>query len=710
MKKLKKFILSPRKKQLVFGIIKATLKGGLKCGIGFVRELDKRKENLSALDMSKSVFIDNLFLSNPISQPIVLHSSVDIVIPVYNGYDFLEPLFKSIYQGTTSIHRIIVINDCSPDVRIAEFLQNAIKYKNQYCNEFIVVNNPENLGFVQTINSSLTYLQNDFVILNTDVEVPHGWLERLMLPFETQSNIASTTPFTNSGTICSFPAWLDDNKLPFSLDCNAVDKVFHDVNLIKTQQEMPTGVGFCMGMNRALVEKIGLFDAETFGKGYGEENDWCQRAIKAGYKNLHVTNLFVYHKHGGSFGESKQQLIKQNYQKLINKHKNYDVDVGRYIQKNSLSDLRKLLLLKLAISQPDSILIFDHGLGGGASKYLEENILNKHKVSLVINGFYDNDEILVTVFNDVNKLLSVRFDSLTYFYNNFLNDKKFIHVYLNHLLTINDLSLVKTILEENALASSYYLHDFLAICPSYTLINNQGQYCGTNTDLAVCELCQLDNKYQRRNDNQYSRISKWRNDFSLILSSVNQIYCFSNDSYNHLTKIYPEISSICIVKPHQVKTNLTIVKNNIDFSQNKIITVAALGAIDYPKGREILQQLALQPLFKSKKFKLVLIGYADIPNIKNCQITGKYNVVNLTNIIEHLSVDLFILPSICPETFCYTAEEIMTMGFPLICFNIGAPAERVAKYNHGFICDKIDAQNLYNKIFEVVSKYGFKIE
>lgn len=227
MKKLKKFISSPRKKQLLFGVIKATLKGGLKGGIGFVRELDKRKENLSALDMSKSVFIDNLFLSNPISQPIVLHNSVDIVIPVYNGYDFLEPLFKSIYQGTTSIHRIIVINDCSPDVRIAEFLQNIIKYKNQYCNEFIVVNNPENLGFVQTINSSLTYLQNDFVILNTDVEVPHGWLERLMLPFETQSNIASTTPFTNSGTICSFPVWLEDNKLPFGLDCNAVDEVFH---------------------------------------------------------------------------------------------------------------------------------------------------------------------------------------------------------------------------------------------------------------------------------------------------------------------------------------------------------------------------------------------------------------------------------------------------------------------------------------------------
>ena len=55
-----------------------------------------------------------------------------------------------------------------------------------------------------------------------------------------------------------------------------------------------------------------MFD-EIFGKGYGEENDWCQRAIKKGYKNLHVTNLFVYHKHGGSFpSEEKQRLISKN--------------------------------------------------------------------------------------------------------------------------------------------------------------------------------------------------------------------------------------------------------------------------------------------------------------------------------------------------------------------------------------------------------------
>ena len=66
--------------------------------------------------------------------------------------------------------------------------------------------------------------------------------------------------------------------------------------------EIPTGVGFCMALNRACINKIGMFDT-VYGKGYGEENDWCCRAVKNGFVNVMITNLFVYHKHGASFGE-----------------------------------------------------------------------------------------------------------------------------------------------------------------------------------------------------------------------------------------------------------------------------------------------------------------------------------------------------------------------------------------------------------------------
>lgn len=707
LKQYKKFISSPRKKQLAFGIIKATLKGGLKGGINFIQELDLRKKGLSAMDTSKPVFIKDLFLDRHTNNQLL--SCIDIVVPVYNGYDFLEPLFSSLYQSTTTAHRIIVINDCSPDVRVAEFLRSVTKYKNQYCKEIIVIHNPENLGFVQTVNTSLTYLQNNFVILNTDVEVPNGWLERLMMPFESQSNIASTTPFTNSGTICSFPVWLEDNKLPFGLDCDAVDNVFHHVNLANIQQEMPTGVGFCMGMNKSLVDRIGLFDAETFGKGYCEENDWCQRAIAIGYKNIHVTNLFVYHKHGGSFGDTKLQLIKNNFQKLLHKHPFYQKDVSAYIGLNKLHDLRLAITLRLATQQNNAVLIFDHGIGGGASKYLEENILPLEAVVILISGFYDSRNVLIKLYHYNVLIVQMRLTSLEDFSSSFVDNKVFTHIYLNHTLTIANLAVLKSLLKNNAEHVSYYTHDFLSICPSYTLLDNYGKYCGTEVDIQKCNSCQVDHKFQRRNSQQFIDMKTWREDYAEILNLSDDVFCFSNDSKNHLIKIYPAIKDKIIVKPHVIKTQLSKISERIEFQNNEVITVAALGAIDYQKGRAVLQNLAKKPLFKNKQFKLLLIGYADVTSIKHCQITGVYSANDLPEIVKSNQVDIFIIPSIWPETFCYTAEEIMAMGFPLICFNIGAPAERILNYEHGYICKSLDVNGLYQVIIEVATKYFFKI-
>lgn len=703
----RKFIKSPQKKQLLLGFGLSFFCGGLKGSIKFIRELEKRKQDLAAMDLSRPIKLDGLFTELLIKNKLDL--SVDIVIPVYDGYEYLQALFTSLFLNTTSAHRIIVVNDCSPDVRVAEFLRSVTKYKNQYCKEIIVIHNPENLGFVQTVNTSLTYLQNNFVILNTDVEVPNGWLERLMMPFENNSNIASTTPFTNSGTICSFPVWLEDNKLPFGLDCDAVDNVFHHVNLANIQQEMPTGVGFCMGMNKSLVDRIGLFDAETFGKGYCEENDWCQRAIAIGYKNIHVTNLFVYHKHGGSFGDTKLQLIKNNFQKLLHKHPFYQKDVSAYIGLNKLRDLRLAITLRLATQQNNAVLIFDHGIGGGASKYLEENILPLEAVAILISGFYDSRNVLIKLYHYNVLIVQMRLTSLEDFSSNFVGNKVFTHIYLNHTLTIANLTVLKSLLKNNAEHVSYYTHDFLSICPSYTLLDNYGKYCGTEVDIQKCSSCQVNHKFQRRNSQQFIDMKTWREDYAEILNLSDEVFCFSNDSKNHLVKIYPSIKDNIIVKPHVIKTQLSKISERIEFQNNEVITVAALGAIDYQKGRAVLQNLAKKPLFKNKQFKLLLIGYADVTSIKNCQITGVYTANDLPEIIKSNKVDIFIIPSIWPETFCYTAEEIMAMGFPLICFNIGAPAERILNYEHGYICKSLDVNGLYQVIIEVATKYFFKI-
>lgn len=86
-----------------------------------------------------------------------------------------------------------------------------------------------------------------------------------MLPILTKDRVATSTPFTTCGTICSFPNFCEDNPIFEGMQLHEIDDVFRTV---KPQYPvMPTGIGFCMGMNLQAIREVGLLDEETFGKG-----------------------------------------------------------------------------------------------------------------------------------------------------------------------------------------------------------------------------------------------------------------------------------------------------------------------------------------------------------------------------------------------------------------------------------------------------------
>ena len=211
-------------------------------------------------------------------------------MPVYNGLEYFDALFSGI-EKTKVPYRLILVNDKSPDPEVGNYLE---KYAAEHDN-VVLLNNETNMGFLPSVNRGLKMAENHVALVNTDVEVPEEWLERLMLPIFAKENIATTTPFTTCGTICSFPNFCEDNVIFEGMPLWQIDDAFRQIR--PQYATMPTGIGFCMGMNLEAIREVGLLDEENFDKGYGEENDWCQRAIQAGYTNVQVENLFVYHKH-----------------------------------------------------------------------------------------------------------------------------------------------------------------------------------------------------------------------------------------------------------------------------------------------------------------------------------------------------------------------------------------------------------------------------
>ena len=621
-----------------------------------------------------------------------------IVIPIYNGYDYLEPLFSSIKRNTKSPYTLVVIDDGSPDERIDIYL----KKKLQEFKNVIFLSNEINLGFVQSVNKAVSVCKNHFVILNTDTEVPEHWLERLMNPIIENDRIATTTPFTNSGTIVSFPNFLEDNSIFMNLSVDKLDSYFATIQTKGFYEEIPTGVGFCMGVNYTLVKKIGFFDAETFGKGYGEENDWCQRAIKAGYINIMVPNLFIYHKHGGSFlSEDKKRYIETNLVKLVKKHPDYSKDIDLFIEKNPYKLLRELLIIIISSNQAEGIyLIFDHALGGGANHYRDELVTQyieaKKKVLEVIYNFYSDKYELQYFYQDTKIIIELlNFEDLKVF----LFKLGISEIFINELASFKRideiLALIKELKKVNKAKLIIPIHDFFSICPSYTLLNDKGSFCDI-PDLETCQQCMRNNHLEWKDFFQDRiNIESWKIIWNDILYESDEILCFSNSSKDIVMKAYPQLKREKMkVIPHTIEPI-----NKVEVKQTESITIGILGAINYAKGSSVVADLVKLIDEGNLNIRVVVIG--EISNsIKNDKFfaTGRYEKKDLPKIIQKHNINIFLIPSIWPETFSYTTQEIISMDLPLMVFDLGAPAERVREYEKGIVLNSINVDEIIKSL------------
>jgi len=674
---------------------------GIKKTITKIKNKSYKFDNLSSMSQS---FIDvkrvlDMFHTSPMVPKFNITKPIDIIIPVYNGKEYLVPLFESILKNTSMPFRLLIADDKSSDTEVMPLLH---KIKNDNPNiSIILIENEINLGFIKTVNKLSTLTQNHFVLLNTDTEVPPFWIERLMYPIFEMDTIASTTPFTNAGTICSFPNYLEDNPIFEGLSVEEIDKPFHYVNFEKTFIEIPTGVGFCMGVNKTLVDTIGMFD-EVFGKGYGEENDWCQRAIENGYKNLHVTNLFVYHKHGGSFSsEEKKQLIINNLYTLNKKHPTYDKQVQSLISKDELALLRKILAFLLLNSKNNSVLIFDHNLVGGAHTYIEEDIQRRvdegQMVCLIRYDFNITKKYFIKLITKQQKLKlqASTIDEI----EQLLSLMQFNEIFINSFVMYPDIKSIITLIADTkkrmSLKLTVPIHDFFPVCPNYTLLDETMTYCGIPDDSEKCNRCLEQNKGEFKIFETETNIKNWRDTWNELLKISDTVLCFSNSSKDIFLKAYPVYEEKVSVIPHDISGRYAKIYQKDENS--KEIRIGILGGINEAKGALVIKNLVRHIEKNTLKAKVILIGQISIPiTSPYFEVTGHYDRTKLPEIVKEKNITQFFIPSIWPETFSYTTDEIMQMGYPLIVFNLGAPAERVRKYPLGKV---IEINDLHEVLF-----------
>ncbi|MGH7155231.1 MAG: glycosyltransferase family 2 protein, partial [Acetobacteraceae bacterium] len=291
---------------------------------------------------------------------------VDVVIPVYRGLAETRRCIESVLADPNRPPgRIIVVDDVSPERALSAWLNTM-----REAGRIILVRNTRNQGFVASANIGMQAAgTHDVALLNSDTEVPPGWLPRLAGHAYAAPRIASVSPFSNNATICGYPT-VAGGEPAFGLPVSAIDVACRAANAGR-RVEVPTTVGFCMYLRRDALNDVGLFDVSAFGRGYGEENDFCLRASARGWRHMLACDTFVFHQGNVSFGVGARAQFEQGQSVLAQRWPGYAALIDQHVRRDDAGPARFATTAALFrhFDRP-VILLVSHSLGGGVRRHV----------------------------------------------------------------------------------------------------------------------------------------------------------------------------------------------------------------------------------------------------------------------------------------------------------------------------------------------------
>jgi GT2 family glycosyltransferase/glycosyltransferase involved in cell wall biosynthesis len=592
--------------------------------------------------------------------------AADIIIPVYRGLEVTRRCLESVLADSDRPSgRIIVIDDCSPEPKLRAWLGRLAK-----SGSITLLRNEKNLGFVASVNRGMRQAgDRDVALLNSDTEVPSGWLRRLQAQAYAAENVASVSPLSNNATICSYVDYAG-GPIPPGMTLAGLDATCREVNAGRFAAT-PTTVGFCMYIRRAALEAVGLFDSKTFGKGYGEENDFCLRATALGWRHHIACDTFVYHEGGASFGARADAAISRAYAILTRRYPDYALRIAQFVDDAETAPFRFAVTMALfrASGLPTTLLL-SHEFDGGVRRHVHDIVARdagranylmlepaSRGLALSVPASPGHPRLVLAAerWRDVAAVA---------------RSAGVMRVHIHHLLGL-DLD-VRALLHDLLVPFDVTVHDYFAICPQVTLLPwSAGPYCG-EPGPAGCDAC-----IANRPSHGATDILSWRLLWAWQFHEAELVFAPSRDALNRLRR--HGLGRDATLLPHEAVPEGPWPMQP-PTRPGKRLRVAVLGVLANHKGAQVVASVVMRA--DPAKLELRLIGdtEAAFPDAarKRMAIHGAYREGELPALLAKYRPHVVWFPASWPETYSFTLSAAIAAGLPIMASEIGAFPERLA--------------------------------
>ena len=271
---------------------------------------------------------------------------VTVIIPHWNGEDFLRRCLVSLSKTTYPALEILVIDNHSTD--------NSVAMVQREFSDVRLVQSDKNLGYVGGCNLGIQSSDSPFfVLLNNDTEVTPEWLDVPMQMILEDPNVAGVQPKLRSLLNKDYFDYcggaggeLDIFGYPLTWG-----RVFNHIEKDMGQYDDPRSIFWATGaaclLRRSAIEQVGTLDGSFFA--HMEEIDLFWRLHLAGFKVVYCPDSVVYHYNGGTLGQEKLQ-------KMVLNHRNSQIMLLKNYQFQTLIWLYPLRLTLECITAMGSVV------------------------------------------------------------------------------------------------------------------------------------------------------------------------------------------------------------------------------------------------------------------------------------------------------------------------------------------------------------------
>ncbi len=641
-------------------------------------------------------------------------TSITVIVPVFNAAGAVDRCLTALTRYLPYGARLLIIDDASTDPSLPDLLAG---YAKQF-SKLDIIRHSENWGYTATVNEGIRWAgADDVVLLNSDTQVGPGWLPRLCFSAYKDARTASVTALSNNAGAFTAAAEETESYCGLSSDFELLARAVAQAGST-TEIHVPTGSGFCLYLKRRALNEVGLFDERAFPRGYGEENDWCQRAQAKGWSHIIDGSVYVYHIRNASFGAEKQELLANAEQVVNSRYPEYGRKVTEAFSvpeleraRQKIADIAKNRDL-VSSARPRVLYVVSNRSGGtfatnqdlmdGVSGVAEPFVLWCDREMMTLYWHSQAGDVEVASHRLAHPIEAMPHRSAEYnaVFARWLLDWAFELVHVRHLAWHSiDIPLVAKHLMVPCLLS---FHDYYSVCPTVKLLDDQGRFCG-----GVCTPGQGVCKHELWPEDSFSslkhdQVRDWQAMFKDVLPEFSGFVTTSPEVRGLILGRYPELAG------HRFE----VIPHGRDFGEflqlakapvtGEPLRVVIPGHLTTAKGGALVTELAQR--LSAEEFEFHILGSVSpevtLPDSVICH--GEYQRDEFADRLLDIQPHVGAVLSIWPETWCHTLTELWSCGLPVVGLPLGAVGDRIAASGAGWLSSSTAVTDVV-RAFEAVA-------